>query len=102
MDINTLLNELNVFSQIGSVSLVEDENRNNCGFDDVKDGDLMVYYDWMDDGLSEDDVKKFQEWYYDEFFTNLSTEMSKLGYSEVDEVCGSGGGLYYGVVLFRK
>ena len=102
-DINKLLCKLNVWSKCGSVK-VWDNDKDQCGFEELKDDDVVIYYDWSDDELSDDESNEFTDWLYNQpnFFHQLHTEMSKLGYVGVFDNDGSGSGLYYGCEVFRK
>jgi len=58
----------------------------------------------MDDDLRGDidAVNKFCTWYNETLVSQLVDHMAKLDYVLVEDCDGSGGGLHYGAMLFRK
>ncbi len=72
--------------------------------------DVMISYNHCTDELDPTNTtrdpnnqKEWEEWdkYYEESFDKLHEVMNELGYCQVDEQDGSGGGLYYGAIHFR-
>jgi len=103
MSIQNLLNTLNVWQPHGTIELItEPDDREGFNCPDLKDSDVLVYFNYMDDDMSDDEREVFGEWYYDELPNKLNDEMNKLGYFFHYDTDGSGGGLHYGGMLFRK
>ena len=110
--LNQVINTLNshkLYSSHGSVSIRSedtslDEVREESGFD-VQPGDIVIYYDYMDDEMDESEIPNFQLWLYDNpdgCWCSINRWMIKNGYRSVDINDGSGGGLYYGINVYRK
>lgn len=105
--INKFLNHFNKFPQFGGSSVLAHED---CGFDedrDLKSDDIVVYYDYCtDDCTDSKEVDAFAEWIFGhshkEFIGCLTMYMRHHGYKLFDEQDGSGNGLYYGIMHFRK
>lgn len=75
------------------------------GFDECKPTDLVIEYSYDNDHLSNDESDELIDWLYgdeDGGWRVLKKWMSDNGYHEVYDNDGSGNGLYYGVVVFRK
>ena len=82
------------------------------GFEEAEECDVVIHYDYMTDELDGgycdkenyggSECEKWLEWYSNKLFSEIYELMSELGYEEVDEMDGSGGGMYYGQILFRK
>jgi len=96
---NSLI-ELTFNGELGEVRVIDlskeseklrDYFGDDCGY---QPGDILISYDWMDDELEIDQVNQFVD-LMDKFFAELPG-------LEVNEVNGSGGGLYYGGLLLRE
>lgn len=107
------LNESDPYFKIGcgNTILVADEDKTDYwNGDNLLENDIIVSYDYCDDELSDkgpdgewnsSDAAKWYSWYEKVLTPGIYNIMSKLGYDEVDEMDGSGGGLFYGVTQFR-
>jgi hypothetical protein len=62
---------------------------------------IIVGYDWMDDDLTEEETEKADA-DCERGWSSIHQCLQTLGYDAVDDVDGSGGGLYYGATLFKK
>jgi hypothetical protein len=69
-----------------------------------KDGDVCIYYDYCTDELPDENFDEWQEWYDSLFLSEYSLDylMSEFGYKQIYEQDGSGGGLWYGGLVYRK
>jgi len=85
------------------VEAIDPTNISNYGvLPSIKLGDIVVHYDYADDGLKPDDAHELNEW-IDHMLDALNYNMELFGYKMVDEpVDGSGNGLLYGVVAYSK
>jgi len=108
--IKTFLDGLNVgWSDFGNGFSIEVDDENRKGmWEDVKDDDVVIGYDFMSDDVSDDSrIEKFKEWLFgDEYFgvlgDDLQVFMKNMGYVKVYDYDGSGDGLCYGCEIFRK
>ena len=75
----------------------------------AQEGDVIVGYDFCTDEISargqewegSEEQDWLDNWYYS-VFEAIDVIMAIHGYQQVDECDGSGGGLWYGGMLFRK
>jgi hypothetical protein len=98
------LDKLNAYPTLGNSSVFVNSGQ-EFGFEvEVLPDDVTIYNDFCDDDLRGDDdaVNKFRTWYTETLYDQLVEYMAKLGYTFIDENDGSGGGLHYGAMLFRK
>lgn len=69
---------------------------------DYRPGDLVLHPYYDDSGLTDvDEVNLFCEW-FDNMLHRLMCDLHKLGYEMVTLEDGSGNGLYYCQLIFRK
>lgn len=101
MDIAQMLELLNVWDKFGSVTILDGEDRKGCGYDDLRDGDIVVFYDWVEDDMTPEEEDRFEAW-LDTYFTCMGKVLFDNGYHEVHHNDGSGNGLTYGCVVYRK
>lgn len=97
------LDQLNIYPTLGSITAFVDADV-NFGFEEILPDDVVIYTDFTDDDLGNDTdaVNEFHTWYNDTLMNQLIAHMDKLGYTFLEDSDGSGGGLYYGGMLFRK
>ena len=107
--LNTLINIINThpkYSKLGSFELVTDQDMiEKCLGYTTNSGDIVIGYDYGDDELPVNDVNPFVDWLYKErsgAWGQINRLMKEQGYHIADDQDGSGGGLYYGVTLFKK
>jgi len=101
-----LLKVINAEYDCGEFDVMSlDEARDAVEGVDVKDGDIVIHYDYCSDELNDAEKNKLCDWLYNSSiggWTAIRDLLSNQGYDEVDECDGSGGGLYYGLTVFRK
>jgi hypothetical protein len=105
MDLQTVIDALNNEWTCGEICLMSYPESVDTGIDDVQPTDIMVYYDYCADDLSSTDENKLSEWLYSTPNGGLDAigkYLASQGYEVVGENDGSGGGLYYGAINFRK
>ena len=85
----------------GHLTVLPFEDIENCHFVPILEGDIAIYYDYSTDNMTYAEINKFHEW-FNVMLSHLNNYMTDLGYEEVDNSDGSGGGLYYGSNLYRK
>lgn len=83
----------------GSFSVLEDAHEH---LSEYEPGDVAIYYDYMDDGLSYADCDKLRDWLYDVAWPLMREYMADNGYEATEDNDGSGNGMYYGYEAFRK
>ena len=109
-----LINSSNPFPNTGIGVWMNDESpseiREMYGFD-LKPHDVVLSYDLYSDTLSRSGLNGTYEgseeqiwydWVDKEFFAYINGHMEKLGYERVDDIDGSGGGLVYGCIHFKR
>lgn len=93
------------FSHLGNFSILTKEEAMD-NFPEYQEGDVAFYYNYNDDELREvqayDKQNILIDYLYDEAWLTISEYMQDKGYEEVENIDGSGNGLYYGMVVFRK
>ena len=100
--IELALPTINQYPQYGTIEFVDHEQVGET-FGPLQDDDLVVYYDFMDDECeSQDEVDNLAGWYHDELPQQLVVLLDRFGYRFLSDMDGSGGGLYYGAIVFRK
>lgn len=98
--LENVLNILNRYAKAGNLSIVDEESFNDIpGY---TPGDVGVYADYDDHLLAAGDVDAFSSWYLDELPKQLDRVMKALGYRLVHENDGSGNGLWYCLMVYRK
>jgi hypothetical protein len=100
MNIQNTLNQLNSEMSCGDITLLDtnDETFKQIGMDgDPEPTDVVIYYDYDFDDNTED-----QYWVFDHALPTIATYMESRGYEEVYDNDGSGGGLVYGAIVYRK
>ncbi len=92
------------FQHDGHIGVLEQDQNENCGVDDTTPDDIAIYWDFCTDELSNDQTDKLIEWLFDsDTGLNLLMEvMTSWGYKMIGDHDGSGGGLYYGALVYRK
>jgi hypothetical protein len=98
------LDQLNSYPTLGNTNVFVNSGQ-EFGFEsEVLPDDVVIYNDFMDDDLRGDidAVNKFCTWYNETLVSQLVDHMAKLDYVLVEDCDGSGGGLHYGAMLFRK
>ena len=101
----TYLNEWNEWNEYGNFSLLSYEDALGSVPPEelaLQPDDIAIYYDYCDDELSEGDKDRLSGWLYDDAWPLIHKYMEVNKYVEVFENDGSGSGLYYGMVVFRK
>lgn len=103
--IQVIMNNLNAHPQRGRI-YVMDPTVDDIGLENVLPGDVVIAPDFDDDELraagDTDGVNELAEWYNSTLYIQIDRVMSSLGYDMIHENDGSGGGLYYGIVQYRK
>lgn len=105
MDLKTVIDTLNQQWDCGSFNIMTHTEALDCGLDDLEPTDIVIYYDYCSDELSDDDTNKLSEWLYDDYnggWGAIHAYLASQGYGPVNDNDGSGGGLYYGAANFRK
>lgn len=109
--IENFLNHLNTgkWKDQGSFSLRDDKVKDlrEMYSEKIKGGDKVIEYSYWDDGLSRNEIDEMIDWLYerpDSGWGLVRDRMKKMGYEEVTDIDmdGSGNGLYYGIVVFRR
>lgn len=99
--INEFMSSLNIYPRHGRIDVL-DPAFDDCGLELLPD-DVAIAPDFMDDDcVDSDERNQLAEWYYDTLYTQIHQYMTQLGYALIHEADGSGGGLYYGLVQYRK
>lgn len=102
IQIERFLPVINKFPQFGSIQ-VSDHDEVGETFGELRPDDVVIYCDFMDDNCESDDQRdQLVTWYCDELTSELIALMGRFGYAFSADSDGSGGGLYYGAMLFRK
>lgn len=106
MTTDEFLNFINKFPQLGGISVLDHESAEGC-HEDVRVGDVCIYYDYCtDDVRNTKEEDQFCEWVFNYERTGMlgliREFMADQGYEEIDEHDGSGNGLYYGSIQYRK
>jgi hypothetical protein len=103
--IQVIMNDLNAHPQRGRIHVM-DPLADEMGLDSVLPGDVVIAPDFDDDELcaagDTDGVNELAEWYNGTLYIQIDRVMNSLGYEMIHENDGSGGGLYYGIVQYRK
>lgn len=106
MVLQSVIDSLNQVWNCGKFHVMDNSEAVEAGFSDIQPGDIVVHYNYWDDELSSStDTDKLITWLYDDpsgGWTQVRSYLAKHGYIEVDEMDGSGSGLYYGATVFRK
>lgn len=99
--VSDLIKSLNIFPQHGRIDII-DPNVEDVGIKSLAPGDIVVAPDFMDDDCeSEDERNKLAKWYYDDLPREIDYRMRSLGYTLIEDIDGSGGGLYYATSHYR-
>lgn len=91
-------NFINKFPDLGDITVL-DHSEASGSLDDLQPDDLVVYYDFCTDDL--DNTDEFNYW-INNSLELITDYMTDIGYEMAAELDGSGGGLHYGVLQFRK
>ena len=68
---------------------------------DIKEGDICINYDFWSDELSESEESTWFDWYDDVLHPSIHSIINKFDYKIIEDMDGSGGGLFYGVYVIR-
>lgn len=105
MSTQEFLTFINKYPQFGSIEILNDEQLESSEIDHMP-GDVVIFYDYCTDEATREESHELCEWlfgHHDRGILDIIHDfMVKDGYSEIDENDGSGGGLYYGTVHYRK
>lgn len=100
MYITDFMDVINNENKTGSISFLEDFS--DAAFSKPHlPTDVAIFYDYCTDDMDESDWDEWDNW-YQHMFTRLHDVMDVNGYEAIDETDGSGGGLYYGAILYRS
>ncbi len=88
----------------GSISVLDSGDHGDAGIEGTTPDDIIIYYDYCTDDLSSDETDRLIEWLFDSSsgLRRFTQALANLGYNEFGDNDGSGGGLYYGCIAFRK
>jgi hypothetical protein len=101
------LDFINKYPHLGGITVMEHDDVSSS-VDDLRVGDVCLYYDYCTDDCDRDEESAFCEWAFGSDVHDfgvlgvIDQFMANQGYKEVDTVDGSGGGLHYGIVQYRK
>ena len=95
------LKMVNKFSDLGDISVLDEETISGC-HDCSEPGDVALYYDFCTDEATPEQANEFSRWVFDELQEQLIIFMASQGFKFIEDNDGSGNGLYYGSLLFRK
>ena len=104
------LNHYNYYPKLGNLSVITHDEASLGDEADLAPSDIVVYYDFSDEELwgKKEESDKFVSWMLgDNCKTNgvleaIEIYMKHYGYNLFYEQDGSGNGLYYGILQFRK
>lgn len=100
MYITDFMDVINNENKTGSISMVGDIDE--CSFSEPHlPTDIAIFYDYCTDDMDESTWEAWNNW-YQHMFTRLHDVMDVNGYEAIDDNDGSGGGLYYGAILYRS
>ena len=107
MTTSEFLNFINKYPQLGGITVM---NHEDCvgSVDNLRIDDVCLYYDYCTDDLDIDESNAFCNWAWgnnvndDGVLGVIDQFMANQGYKEVDTIDGSGGGLHYGIIQYRK
>lgn len=100
MYITDFMDVINNENKTGSISMVGDIDE--CSFSEPHlPTDVAIFYDYCTDDMDELAWEAWNNW-YQHMFTRLHDVMDVNGYEAIDDNDGSGGGLYYGAILYRS
>ena len=105
MGLQKVIDSLNQQWDCGDFSIMDHTIALDTGLQDIQPDDIVVYYDYCSDELSDDDSDKLVEWLYDDpngGWNLIRSYLLTQGYVEVADSDGSGNGLFYGANLFKK
>ena len=90
---------------INIISVVDEETLKNQYDEDseikYKEGDIGIYYDYCEDELTEEQCEHISE-ESDKQLEMVTELLQNNGYNLTDHIDGSGNGMVYGLILFRK
>lgn len=101
VSIPEFLNHTNLFPNLGDTTVL-DHDEAKGSVDDLQEDDVVIYYDYCTDYIAETEAIKFRHWHFEEQTTLINNFMTDLGYELINELDGSGDGLYYGILQYRK
>jgi len=97
---NDALTEINKYPHLGKLDIMPNSEALNS-LSDIKDDDVVISYNYCTDNVDADEANEFDRWLNHVLFF-LDKKMSEMGYAEIQTLDGSGGGLDYGIVQYRK
>ena len=94
------------FPKFGSLSVLSHRDVNNGDDVDLDPSDIVIYYDYNNEECTEEEADALFEWLFGHekqtILETIELYMRHYGYKLFDEQDGSGNGLYYGTLHFRK
>ena len=100
MQIQDFMDIINNESTTGSVGFHAELDE--CGFSEpYLPTDIAIFYDYCTDDMDEPTWDAWDNW-YQHMLARLADFMDANGWEAIDENDGSGGGLYYGAILYRQ
>ena len=108
MNTQEFLRFINKFPHLGDITVMDhDDVEGNV--QDLRVGDVCLFYDYCTDDCSKAELNEFYEWMSPNDYRNklsvfdiINQFMDEQGYEEIETVDGSGNGLHYGVIQYRK
>lgn len=105
MTTDEFLTFINKYPHLGGISVLDHESAEGT-HEDLRVGDVCIYYDYCTDDAGRIECDEFCEWVfgYDraQMMGLIGEFMADQGYKQIDDNDGSGNGLYYGSIQFRK
>lgn len=102
--LNKFLELINTYTNLGNITVLDLEQARSSHAD-VRDTDICIFYDFSTDEASDDEQERFVAWLWGQdgnIINQITQYMKYSGYYMIEDVDGSGGGLYYGSLQFRK
>ena len=102
MSTEEFLQFINKYPELGDITVLDLTEAADT-FSDLQPDDIVIYHDYCTDDIRrsvQEDV--FYDWLM-RIFDTIDEFMADRGYTiKADEQDGSGGGLWYGAVVYRK
>ena len=97
-DLQAIFDRINLLStEFGHYMDEGDNKKQELGPDGVLDDDIIMCYDFTDDDVGYEVVTK----HMDQADKEIEAFLFSIGYEFVDNMDGSGNGLYYGTSVYR-
>ena len=95
------------FEHLGSTTVLSHDDGQLDNVHDLESTDIVIYYDYVTDDCDKTECDAFHDWLEGNNSTPglldmLTSFMSDNGYDLLDEHDGSGNGLIYGTMQYRK